>query len=119
MNLASSIAIKSIEFYQKELSHRKKYCCAHGVLHQGLTCSEYSKQKIEKYGIFQGVKETILRLKECYLASKKIKEIRSELAISDNGLSEDKTNNDSEIDPCLIAQLSADSACCILTLWPF
>lgn len=33
------IAIGSIRFYQKHLSHRKGYKCAHGVLHQNGTCS--------------------------------------------------------------------------------
>lgn len=33
------IAIKSIRFYQKNLSHKKGYKCAHGVLHGDTTCS--------------------------------------------------------------------------------
>ena len=33
------IAVKGIRFYQKYLSARKGYKCAHGVLHQDGTCS--------------------------------------------------------------------------------
>ena len=46
------IAIKSINFYQKELSHKKKYHCAHRALHKGLTCSEYSKQQKWGFNLF-------------------------------------------------------------------
>jgi putative component of membrane protein insertase Oxa1/YidC/SpoIIIJ protein YidD len=33
------IAVSGIRFYQKHLSSRKGYKCAHGVLHQNGTCS--------------------------------------------------------------------------------
>jgi len=119
MNIPTTIAIKSIDYYQKELSHRKKYCCSHRALYQGLTCSEYSKQKIAKVGLLRGIKETLFRLKDCYWASKKIKAIKAEVTTGDKNTPKHDKKNDQEIDSCTVAWIAADSACCLLSFLPF
>lgn len=54
------LCIKMIEFYQKRISpslgHRCKYYP---------TCSEYTKQAIEKYGVVRGVFKGFLRILRC------------------------------------------------------
>ena len=56
------IAIGIIKFYQKYISSikpKKVKCKFHP------TCSEYGIQAIKKYGIFKGIKKTVIRLKKC------------------------------------------------------
>ena len=120
MNIPTAIAIRSINFYQKELSHKKKYHCAHGLLHQGLTCSEYSKLQIEKVGVLIGLKNTFFRLRDCYLASKKIRKLKAEVAIDGgNNQKQENSKKNQEIDSCTKIQIATDSACCFLTFWPW
>ena len=53
--------IKSISFYQKHLSTLKKPSC---VFYP--TCSEYSKQAIEKYGSIKGLYLSFRRILRCH-----------------------------------------------------
>lgn len=53
--------IKSINFYQKNISIFKKRSC---VFYP--SCSEYSKQALEKYGVFKGLRLTIVRISRCH-----------------------------------------------------
>ena len=59
------LCIKMIEFYQKRISpnlgHRCKYY---------RTCSEYTKQAIEKYGVVRGIFKGFLRILRCNPFSK-------------------------------------------------
>jgi len=55
------ILIKFINFYQRFLSPLKRPSC---VFYP--TCSEYSKQAIEKYGVFKGFKLSFLRIIRCH-----------------------------------------------------
>jgi len=54
-------SVKLIDFYQKYLSVFKKPSC---VFYP--TCSEYSKEAINKYGVLKGVKLGILRILRCH-----------------------------------------------------
>ena len=60
--------IKLIEFYQKNISayleHKNIKCKFYP------TCSEYTKQAIEKYGVFKGTGKGILRFLRCNPFSK-------------------------------------------------
>jgi len=53
--------IKFISFYQRFLSPLKKPSC---VFYP--TCSEYSKQAINKYGILKGFRLSFLRIIRCH-----------------------------------------------------
>lgn len=59
------LCIKMIEFYQKKISlslgHRCKYYP---------TCSEYTKQAIEKYGVVRGILKGFFRILRCNPFSK-------------------------------------------------
>lgn len=53
--------IKLINFYQRNISIFRKRSC---VFYP--TCSEYTKQAIEKYGAFRGVYLGFLRILRCH-----------------------------------------------------
>lgn len=53
--------VKLINFYQRNISVFKKPSC---VFYP--TCSEYTKQAIEKYGVFKGVYLGFLRILRCH-----------------------------------------------------
>ncbi|MFZ3011590.1 MAG: membrane protein insertion efficiency factor YidD [Minisyncoccia bacterium] len=53
--------LKLIDFYQKKVSIFKKPSC---VFYP--TCSEYTKQAIEKYGLPKGVRLGFLRILRCH-----------------------------------------------------
>lgn len=57
---------KLISFYQKNISVFKKPSC---VFYP--TCSEYTKQAIEKYGVFKGSYLGFLRILRCHPWQKK------------------------------------------------
>lgn len=52
---------KLIDFYQKNISLLKKPSC---VFYP--TCSEYTKQAIEKYGALKGIYLGVLRISRCH-----------------------------------------------------
>lgn len=58
--------INSINFYQKYFPFFKKPTC---VFYP--TCSEYSKEAIEKYGIIKGIWLSFLRILRCHPWQKK------------------------------------------------
>ena len=53
--------IKLVNFYQKWLSPLKKPSC---VFYP--SCSEYTKEAINKYGTLKGIKLGILRILKCH-----------------------------------------------------
>lgn len=55
------LLIKFINFYQRFLSPLKRPSC---VFYP--SCSEYSKQAIEKYGVFKGFYLSFLRIIRCH-----------------------------------------------------
>ena len=60
--------IKAIEWYQKNISillEQKNIKCKYYP-----TCSEYTKQAIEKYGVFKGTGKGIIRILKCNPFSK-------------------------------------------------
>ncbi len=63
--MIKKLCIKMIEFYQKKISpclgHRCKYYP---------TCSEYTKQAIEKYGVLKGIFKGFIRILRCNPFSK-------------------------------------------------
>ena len=40
-----------ISNYQKHLSHHKKFCCAHRMLHGGFSCSEFARRAVIRHGV--------------------------------------------------------------------
>lgn len=55
------LILKMIVFYQKHLSPLKGFgCCIYEP-----TCSEYTKQAVEKYGVVKGLAKGFLRIMRC------------------------------------------------------
>ncbi len=59
--ILKKLLIKLINFYQKHISFFKKPSC---VFYP--TCSEYTKQAIEKYGSLKGTQLGFLRILRCH-----------------------------------------------------
>jgi uncharacterized protein len=64
------LAINAINFYQKFLSFDSAFgkfiAISPNVCRYSPTCSEYSKQAIQKYGILKGATLSIKRILSCH-----------------------------------------------------
>ena len=119
MNISVSLAIKAIDYYQSNLSHKKKYRCAHWALYKGLTCSSYSKEVIKQKGIFFGIYDTFKRLFACWQASKKIKETYTVAFGAEQKEKQNKKSKSDSTDDCFTSYLALEAGCCLASLWPF
>jgi len=63
-----------INVYQRWVSPRKGFCCAHHVCFGRSTCSVYAKKAIFKHGSFTGVKLLNRRFIACSSAFKSIQD---------------------------------------------
>lgn len=117
MNYSASLAVKAIDYYQSNISHKKKFRCAHGALHKGLTCSAYSRVRVIKRGLLLGLVDTTRRLLNCWKASKEIKKNNKFLTNSEQG-KQDKKNNEN-VDFCTKTYLLGEAACCIASILPW
>ncbi|WP_342114281.1 membrane protein insertion efficiency factor YidD [Pseudoduganella sp. OTU4001] len=62
------ILLAAIKAYQRHLSPRKGYHCAHRVLHGGDGCSGYGYRVIERFGVRLGVALLFRRFDDCSAA---------------------------------------------------
>ncbi|NJK77444.1 MAG: membrane protein insertion efficiency factor YidD [Microcoleus sp. SU_5_6] len=67
------LAIASIGGYQKHISPKKGFACAHRVLYGGESCSQYIKSAIAKFGLFEAVKASRRRFAACKQANQILK----------------------------------------------
>jgi putative component of membrane protein insertase Oxa1/YidC/SpoIIIJ protein YidD len=58
-------ALAAIRLYQKHLSPRKGFSCAHRGATNGLSCSAYGYQAIDKHGVMLGLSLLRRRLDAC------------------------------------------------------
>lgn len=65
LRIPSKIEIKMIEFYQKSISPGLGKHCKYYP-----TCSEYTKQAVDKYGIIKGNFKGFIRIIKCNPFSK-------------------------------------------------
>ena len=63
--MIKKLCIKLIEFYQKKISTNLGHRCKYYP-----TCSEYTKQAIEKYGVLKGIFKGFIRILRCNPFSK-------------------------------------------------
>ena len=54
-----------ITIYQRRISPHKGYTCAHKGVHNGDSCSEYTKKTILEKGLFPSIKHIQQRFSEC------------------------------------------------------
>lgn len=66
---ASQVAISAITGYQKYISPRKGFSCAHRVLYGGDSCSQHVKKLIAEHGLIAAVPLTRQRFKNCRSAN--------------------------------------------------
>ncbi|HEY9811034.1 MAG TPA: membrane protein insertion efficiency factor YidD [Halomicronema sp.] len=65
----SQVAISAISGYQKYISPRKGFSCAHRVLYGGDSCSQHVKNLITEHGLIAAVPLTRQRFKNCKTAN--------------------------------------------------
>jgi putative component of membrane protein insertase Oxa1/YidC/SpoIIIJ protein YidD len=70
---SQNISVSGISFYQKFISPHKGYHCAYAYLHHGVTCSEFGKEAIAKFGVIEGIKLLNERFGECSASAAYIK----------------------------------------------
>lgn len=80
--IIDSLAIAAITGYQRYLSPHKGFRCAHRVLHQGESCSQYVKREVQEEGLLLALRQSRLRFAECKEASRVIQTRRREYLIS-------------------------------------
>ena len=86
-----------ILLYQKYISPRKGYCCAHNALHNNGSCSSWALNVVRSHGALSMFSQISTRFSECNEAHKEIKSKKNE---------GDKCN------------LLGDTACCCMSLLP-
>jgi putative component of membrane protein insertase Oxa1/YidC/SpoIIIJ protein YidD len=80
--IIDALAIAAITGYQRYLSPHKGFRCAHRVLHQGESCSQYVKREVQEEGLRLALRRSRLRFAECKEASWVIKTRCREYLIS-------------------------------------
>ena len=66
---AARLADRAIVMYQRRLSPRKGYTCAHLVAHGGRSCSAEVRDVVRRRGVVRGARPTMLRFLACYQAA--------------------------------------------------
>jgi putative component of membrane protein insertase Oxa1/YidC/SpoIIIJ protein YidD len=61
--------LRAIAWYQRRLSPRKGWNCAHGKLHGGAGCSESVRQLVDEHGWRAARRLARRRFRECKLAA--------------------------------------------------
>jgi putative component of membrane protein insertase Oxa1/YidC/SpoIIIJ protein YidD len=80
--IVDSLAIAAINGYQRYLSPYKGFRCAHRVLHQGESCSQYVKREVQSAGLLVALRRSRVRFAECKEASRVIQIRRRDYLIS-------------------------------------
>ena len=103
--IANNIFIKAIHLYQKFISPRKGYCCAHRTYHGRSSCSEYAIHSLNKHNLLISLSLMKRRFLACQMAYEELKKEKEQ----------NKSNNGVEACPCA----NKESAYCCLGAWPF
>lgn len=82
------IAIASIGGYQRHISPRKGFSCAHRVLYKGESCSQYAKRMVAQQGLVAAIATVRQRFRACKIANQILQARYSSQADSD------RTNRD-------------------------
>ncbi|MDR1995283.1 membrane protein insertion efficiency factor YidD [Azonexus sp.] len=60
-----SLALEGISIYQRFISPRKGFVCAHRVLHGGISCSAFAAEAIRDHGVIAGIRNLRERFEMC------------------------------------------------------
>lgn len=69
MTLASAVVDRLIRGYQRNVSPRKGWSCAHRVAHGGASCSAAVRDLVARRGVARAVVPTAARFVACYQAA--------------------------------------------------
>ncbi len=72
----SHVAIEAIRLYQRWVSPRKGFCCAHNTLHGQGSCSGFGVKVLQVNGFATALTLMRLRIRQCYLANLVLEEDR-------------------------------------------
>lgn len=110
--LVTRAALLLISFYQRYVSPRKGFCCAHRVLHNGLSCSEAVKRIIQTNGIVGGAREIRHRFSACREAAATLQMMASEIDDSRDAEITRRIKNECACDRKNCGDLFSSSAAC-------
>lgn len=77
------MAIASIGGYQRHISPRKGFSCAHRLLYKGESCSQYAKRMIAQQGLVGAIAMVRQRFRACKIANQILQARYSNQADSD------------------------------------
>ncbi len=97
------LAVAAIAGYQRYISPRKGFVCAHRVLHGGESCSEFLKQVTRTEGFWKAIQSLRPRFRACRAAGKWLRAARQTKAFSAT-LHKDKDVLDNEPGPIKIPE---------------
>jgi putative component of membrane protein insertase Oxa1/YidC/SpoIIIJ protein YidD len=80
---AARVLIRSINLYQRYISPRKGFVCAHRVLHGGDSCSEAVKRAAAEHGVIGAWRVSRRQFQECRAAARSLKSRKIELQIAE------------------------------------
>jgi putative component of membrane protein insertase Oxa1/YidC/SpoIIIJ protein YidD len=101
----------AISSYQRHLSPHKGFCCAHRVLHGGLSCSEFGRRVVLRHGVGPFLSLLFRRFSRCARAY-------STLQIQHQN--DEKQYSDLPLKECLNGKdVVREAACCCLTVFPW
>ena len=69
MGAATRVTDTMIRYYQRQISPRKGWRCAHAVAHGGPSCSAAVRDIVHARGVVRGVAPTLVRFVACYRAA--------------------------------------------------
>lgn len=91
--------------YQRFISPRKGFACAHRVLHGGPGCSGYAKHAIRDHGVISAIPLIRERFKDCRTAYETIEDKRA----ADKNRKKKKEKDSCAPEACDAAECSCDS----------
>jgi len=100
----------SIKIYQRKVSPKKGYCCAHAVYYGGDSCSEFGYKAIHERGLIYFITSMCSRILVC----RKSAIMLSEQNIENDSPDEKKDNNDKINGKEATKQIAA----CCLSIFP-
>ena len=72
--MTAQLTVAAISVYQRRISPRKGWQCAHRVRHGGLSCSEWVKRAVARHGVRTGVLLARRRFARCRQAAREGRE---------------------------------------------
>ncbi|MEW5855902.1 MAG: membrane protein insertion efficiency factor YidD [Cyanobacteriota bacterium] len=87
------IAIASIGGYQKHISPRKGFSCAHRLLYKGESCSQYAKRMVAHQGLVGAIPAVRRRFRACGIANQILQARYSSQADSDRSKRDRRNRN--------------------------